>query len=97
MKILKIENNAGYYYSFSDNSYVEIDKINSDSLLKIVNYVLNKKDAECDPYEETQVLNKAQQVVYKDISAKISDLIKKREAIINEIDSKYNPVVEKYK
>lgn len=97
MKILKIENGIGLFYSFIKKEYIEIDKINRDSLLALVDYVLKNDDSNCDSFEGTTILNKAQEIVYKDISTKLLELIEKRETIINEINSKYKEAEEKYK
>ena len=41
MKLLKIENSKGYFYLEKSNNYDEIDKIDKESLLFLVKYIIN--------------------------------------------------------
>ena len=97
MKVLKIENSKGFYYSTKTKQYVEIDKIDRDALLEVVEYIMNNNDDEFDAYSDGTIANKAQDIVYKSIYEKLKELKDKKETIINDIDSKYKNAFEEYK
>lgn len=96
MKILKIENGEGYYYSIKQNAYFAINNIDKDALLELVKYVINNDDFEIDLYEQDCVKNNVQQIVYKDIYEKINQLKKEKTTILNEIEEEFSKSKKKY-
>ena len=51
MKLLKVENNLGYFRTES-GTYEPIDRISKDELLRLVNDTLNEDEVEFDEYDE---------------------------------------------
>lgn len=96
MKILKIENNKGLFYSFSARNYLEINAINKEALLNLVDYILKQSDFEIDAYVEGKIQNNVQDIVYKDISEKLIQLINEKDSIISNIKNQYASSIEKY-
>ena len=96
MKILKIENGEGKYFSIKQNSYFAINNIDRDALLEIVKYVINNDDVEIDEYNQENIKNNVQQIVYKDIYEKIYQLKKDRENILTEIEKEFSKANKKY-
>lgn len=97
MKLLKIENKKGYFYSKELNNYLEIDRLDSNSVKNIIEYIMNYEDFEWDSYDEKLILNKAQQIVYKNLFNKLEELKKEKNVLLNEINDKYKTAIEKYK
>ena len=81
MKLLKIENNLGYYRS-EDGAYHEIDQITKEALLWILDKVLDKS-GELDEYNENELKNQAHQVVYKSIFSNLRALEDRRQEFID--------------
>lgn len=96
MKILKIENSKGLFYSFSAKNYLEINAINKEALLNLVDYILKQSDSEIDAYAEGKIQNNVQDIVYKDISEKLIQLINEKDSIISNIKNQYASSIEKY-
>ena len=96
MKILKIENNKGLFYSFSAKNYLEINAINKEALLNLVDYILKQSDSEIDAYVEGKIQNNVQDIVYKDISEKLIQLVNEKDSIISNIKNQYASSIEKY-
>jgi hypothetical protein len=82
MKLLKIENNLGYYRA-EDGAYHEIDQITKEALLWILERVLDKS-GELDEYSENELKNQAHQVVYKSIYSNLRALEDRRQEFIDE-------------
>lgn len=97
MKLLKIENSKGYFYLDKTKNYDEIDKIDKESLLFLVKYIINNEDFEMDEYMPKTIVNKAQDIVYNNIYNKLIELSKSKKAIKESLDSKYKEALEKYK
>ncbi len=95
MKVLKIEENQGFYTTTGD-TYNSIDKINKDDLLKLVELTL-EGDVEIDEYNEDGVKNQAHQIIYKNICEKLLDLQKRRDAFKDESERLFLQEYEKYK
>ena len=96
MKILKIEEHSALFYSFSTNEYVLIDKIDKKSLLELINYILKEDNPEIDIYVENIIINNVQDIIYKDISEKLNQLINEKGDIIHSIKSQYSSAIDKY-
>ncbi len=94
MKLLKIEENHGYFLTDGDE-YSPIDKINKEGLLKLVGLAL-KDDATFDEYDEKKLKNQAHQIIYKSIFTKLSALSDEREEFIDESKRLYLTEHEKY-
>lgn len=95
MKVLKIEDNQGFYTTTGD-AYNSIDKINKDDLLKLVELTL-EGDVEIDEYSEEMLKNQAHQIIYKNIYEKLLDLQKRRDEFKDESERLFLQEYEKYK
>ncbi len=95
MKVLKIENNQGYFLTEEDG-YETVDRIDKAILLRLVNLAL-EDDFEIDEYDEGELRNQAHQIIYKSISEKLNDLHQKRSQFRDESERLYLDEYEKYK
>ncbi len=95
MKLLKIENNLGYFYKVSDD-YDSMDKITKDDLLKLVDLTLSE-DVEFDEYSEDDIKNHAHQIVYKNIFEKLQNLNRRKQEFIDESERLFLQEYEKYR
>lgn len=95
MKLLKIDNNLGYFRDSSDR-FTPVDKITKDDLLRLVNISL-EKEVEFDDYNDDVLKNQAHQIIYKSICEKLRDLIERRQEFIDESERLYLQEYEKYR
>ena len=93
MKYLEIKNNKGYY--FNDREMVEIDQINKDEILKLINHA-EVDEFEMDVYDESQLQNKAHQIIYQSIYTKLSDFLKDKEQFNKDVDILYAEAIGEY-
>lgn len=93
MKYLKIENNKGYYWDGS--KYQEIDKINKKDLFTLLN-IAESEDFEMDSYDESQLGNKAHQIIYENIYTKFEQFLGDKGQFKKEVDSLYKEAIGKY-
>jgi len=82
MKLLKIENHLGHYRA-EDGKYYEIDQITKETLLWILERVLDGS-GELDEYDEEELTNQAHQVVYKSIYSNLKALEDRKQEFIDE-------------
>ena len=78
MKLLKIEDSNGEFFSIRDNGFKPLDKLNKEELLQLVETTLENEDVEFDPYDEQDLRNKAHQIIYKSVYEKLTDLADRR-------------------
>lgn len=95
IKILKINDGKGYYLDKNGN-YVEVDKVDRDSLLYLINLVINS-EVEIETYDESLILNKVHQIIYKEISQKILTLNTSKLTLLSNINTEYADLINKYK
>ena len=95
IKILKIKDGKGYYLDKIGN-YVEVDKVDRDSFLYLINLVINS-EVEIETYDESLILNKVHQIIYKEISQKILTLKASKLTLLSNIDTEYADLINKYK
>lgn len=93
MKYLKIELNKGFYWN--GNGYSEIDKINKEDILNLVN-LAEKEDFELDEYNESNIANKAHQIIYENIYSKFSQFLENKGQFKREVDETYRDAIGKY-
>lgn len=82
MKLLKIDNHLGYFRD-EDGSYREIDQITKESLLWILEKVL-EGSGELEEYIEDSLKNQAHQVCYKSLYNNLKSLETRRQEFIDE-------------
>lgn len=95
MKILKIEDNKGFYKSTDKGDWKPIDEIDKGDLVKLLDLYLST-DVEMDNLEEKPLSNQAQQIVYKSIFAKLDGLKENKSKFKDESDRTYLTAIEKY-
>ena len=96
MKLLKIENNCGYFLA-ENGSYDPIDKTSKEDLLGLVNATLAKDEVLFDEYDEELVKNHAHQVIYKSVVRKLSSLKERGQEFTDEAARLYLEDYERYK
>ena len=74
MKLLKIENNLGYYRN-EQGDFSSVDKITKEDLLRLVTLTLEKEDVEFDTYNDESLKNQAHQIIYKSIFEKLGNSV----------------------
>ncbi len=95
MKLLKIENNQGFFLK-EQSDYAPIDKITKDDLLRLVDLTL--EDEACfDEFSEENVKNQAHQIIYKNIYEKLNGLKERRKEFMDKSDRLYLQEYEKYR
>lgn len=94
MRILKIEDNKGYF-SLDGKKWNPIDEINKDSLLSLVDISLSE-DFEMDDFDKAKLGNQAHQVIYSNIFNKLSELRSIKNKFNDKIESLYKEAIEKY-
>ena len=95
MKILKIENNNGYFRTSDIDDWKMIDEIDKDRLMKLLDRFLDS-DVEMDNVDEKGLSNQAQQIVYKSIFGKLSLLKENKSKFKDESDRMYLSAIQKY-
>ncbi len=94
MKILKIENGKGYFNSIEDN-WELIDKIDKDSLMKLLDKFI-KFEIELDEYNPEKISHQAHQIIYKSIYDKFKSLQGNKSKFKDESDRTYLSAIQKY-
>lgn len=95
MKLLKIEDNLGYFLDENDG-FTSINKITKEGLLRLVDQTI-AEDAEFDEYDQEAIKNAAHQIIYKSIYQKLRELSDKKKEFIDEVKREYLAEYEKYR
>lgn len=95
MKILEIKDNLGYY-SVDGKTYIPINEINKEDLLKLVDVILGS-DVDIDDFDDDQIKDPAHKIIYKNISEKFKDLNQKKATFKDESGRMFLKEYEKYK
>jgi hypothetical protein len=96
MKLLKIEDNLGYYCD-DKGEFATVDKITKEDLLRLVDLTLGEEEIEFDEYNDENLNNQAHQIIYKNIFDKLKSLKDRRQAFIDESERLYLKVYESYR
>ena len=92
MKVLKIENNHGYY--ILENIQYEIIDINKDNIFKLLNIIFDSDDVSLDEINsEKQILNEAEKIIYKGIYEYLNNFIEQKEIIKKDIDDEFSEIM----
>lgn len=94
MKLLKIEDNAGWYLN-DQGGFVPIDKITKQDLLRLVGLTL-AEETEVDEFDAEAIKNQAHQLIYKSVSEKLGDLRERRQEFTDESERLYLQEYERY-
>ena len=96
MKLLKIDNNSGYYYD-NQGEFATVDKITKDDILRLVNLTLGEEEVEFDEFSNDKLKNQAHKIIYKSIFEKLQDLKKRKDEFIDESERLYLSEYERYR
>ena len=95
MKLLKIEDNHGYFLD-DKNEFILVDKITKEDLLRLVDLTL-AEEVEYDEYDHEAIKNPAHQILYKSIYEKLRGLKDRKEEFKDESERLYLQEYEKYR
>lgn len=95
MQILKIENNQAKF-SLDGVNFTSIDKITKESILSLINIVLDKNEIEMDEYNETLLANKAHQIIYRNVYGKLCELYEHKDTFQDDCSEMYKDALNKY-
>jgi hypothetical protein len=95
MKILKIDDNKGFYRVSAESEWAEIDSINKEDLMALLDAFL-ESDVEMDSPDDEELQNQAQRIIYKSIFEKLSNLLEDKNKFKDESDRKYQKEIKKY-
>lgn len=94
MKYLEINNNKVFFLNKSGEKKT-IDLISKEDIM----YILEKsveKNFEFDLYDDAKIGNQVHNIIYKEISKKIQNMIESREDLNDDVDSLYRDEWQKY-
>ena len=94
MKLLKIDNNHGFFLC-EDGEYQLIDLITKEDLLRQVRLILTD-DVEFDVYDENIIKNQAHQIIYKSIYSNLNSLKERKQEFLDESERLYLEDYTKY-
>ncbi|MCW7464002.1 MULTISPECIES: hypothetical protein [Leptospira] len=96
MKLLKIENNNGFF-RLEDGNFKEIDALDKEGLLSLVNWTFDEDEIEYDEFNDSILKNQAHQIIYKSIYNKLRDLRNRRKEYLDETAQLYLADYTKYR
>ena len=68
----------------ADGSYVAVDRITKEDLLRLVGLAIDEEAAEFDEFDGEAIKNHAHKVIYRGVGLKLEDLRKRRKQFIDE-------------
>lgn len=83
MKLLRIADNQGQFLA-ENGSYVAVDRIVKEDLLRLVGLAIDEETAELDDFDGEAIKHQAHKVIYKSLALKLADLHKRRKQFIDE-------------
>lgn len=95
MKILKIENGNGFFFSSKDKKWRPIDTIDKDGLMLLLNSFL-ENEVEMDLMDDVNLSNQAHRIIYKSIFEKLSTLTENKRKFTDESERMYLDEMRKY-
>lgn len=96
MKLLRIADNQGQFLG-ADGSYVAIDRITKEEILRLVGLAIEEEAAELDDFDGEAIKNQAHKVIYKSVALKLADLRKRRKQFIDEAARLFLQEYESYR
>ena len=95
MRILKIEGNNGHY-SFDGEEFISIDKLDKESLLKLVKLSLTT-EVEMDEYDPETLKNEAHRIIYRNVHKKLDELVTRKDEFFDKSEREFYELYENYK
>lgn len=98
MTYLKISNNQVYYRitDDSDSSYKTIDKISKEDISVLIDIIMNSDSFDMDEYNSDKIGNTAHNIIYRNLHEKFSNLLNRKEKLIENINSLFSDAYNKY-
>jgi hypothetical protein len=94
MKHLRIDSGKGQY-SVDGTNWIDLDKLGKDDLVKLLDLALTD-GFEMDTYVKEQIPNPAHEVIYRNLSTKLTELLEKRERFRDESQQLFREALLKY-
>ena len=94
MKILKIENNQGYF-TIDGTNYESVDKIEKELLLQLLDVIINN-DCEMDQYNDESIKNPVHKIIYSSLYSKLQELKEQMKIFKEECEKIYKDAIDKY-
>lgn len=95
MKHLRITEGKGQY-SIDGSSWTDMDNINKSELLKLVDIALTAEFF-MEPYRKELIRNPAHEIIYRNIHAKLEELVTKKDRFKDESEQLYREAIQKYR
>lgn len=95
MKVLEIVNNEAKF-SINGEIYLPINDISKDDLLNMLKAVYTTDKIELDPYEDNEILNPADLIIYKNLYNEINGFLESKSTLKKEIDEEFETSIKKY-
>ena len=95
MKILKVENERGFFRVHGEAEWQSIDAIDKNGLLKLLDLFL-EEEVEMDSPEELSIKNQAHSIIYRSIHEKLDSLSDERKRFKDESERLYLEEIRKY-
>ncbi len=101
MKILEIKEGKGFFLAHQDGSWTEykltpIEQIDKNGLMMLLNLYMDGNNIEMDSYQENPIVNPVQEIIYKSIFDKFSNLILNADKFKDDSDTLYLEEIRKY-
>jgi hypothetical protein len=94
MKHLRIDSGKGQY-SIDGTVWTDLDKLGKDDLFKLIDLAL-ADNFEMDSYVKEQIPNPAHEVIYRNLSTKLTELLGKRDRFRDESQQLFREALMKY-
>jgi len=95
MRILKIEGGNGHFCA-NGEEFVSIDKLDKDSLLKLVELALTQ-EVEMDDYDSETLKNEAHRIIYRSVHKKLQELVARKDEFFDKSEREFYEIYENYK
>jgi len=96
MTYLKIDDNKGYYRTEgTSEEWVELDQISKDDLLKLIEKATTEEFV-MDEYKDELLQNPAQNIIYKNIYGKFTELLSNKTRFQDSVNLMYKSAIDKY-
>lgn len=95
MKILKIEDQKGFFRVEEEGGWLPIDAIDKNALLKLLDLFLDK-ETQMDSPDEVEISNQAHSIIYKSLFEKLAGLEGDKDRFKDESERLYLEELRKY-
>jgi len=94
MKHLRIDSGKGQY-SVDGTSWIDLDKLGKNDLVKLIELAL-ADGFDMDAYAKELIPNPAHEVIYRNLSTKLNELLGKRDRFRDESQQHFREALLKY-